>query len=412
MLIIGRALAGMGASGLQNGAFTIIAGCVPMPKRPGLLGIIIGIGQLGLVGGPLIGGALTQYVSWRWCFYINLPVGGLVAVLLFMVRIPEQVAKPPPGQVVRDLHNMLDLVGFAIFAPASIMLLLAVQYGGNQYEWDSPVVIGLFCGAGATFLIWFAWDYYRGDAAMIPLSMLRKRHVWSSCLVYGFLSAAMFSTSYWLPIYFQGVRGASPAISGVYLLPSILSQLIASVVSGRAVGYFGYQLPWSIACAVLTSVGYGLMSTLDPHTSTGHWIGFQVLFGAGRGLGLQMPLIAIQNLLAPAQIPTAMSIITFSSTFGGALFLSFANTIFSNSLQTLIPQDAPGVDVHAVVNAGAYGFRRVVPDGDLLGVLRAYAQSIDNVFYMCAALAVGCFVCSWGMGWKDIRGKKTTEAKE
>ena len=134
--------------------------------------------------------------------------------------------------VVRTLPTKLDLIGFAIFAPAAIQLLLALQYGGNQFAWNSSTVIGLFCGAGATSLVFLAWDYYKGDAAMIPLSMIRKRTVWSSCLVYGFLMSQLFCTSYYLPIYFQGVKGVSPTLSGAYLLPSILSQLFLAVGSG------------------------------------------------------------------------------------------------------------------------------------------------------------------------------------
>lgn len=407
MLIVGRAVAGMGASGLQNGAMTILAACVPMSKRPALLGVMMGVSQLGLVGGPLVGGVLTQYASWRWCFFLNLPVGGLVAALLLFTRVPEQVTKPPPGKVVRDLPNMLDLTGFALFAPAAVMLLLATQYGGSLYPWDSSIVIGLFCGAGGTFVIWLVWDYYKKDAALIPLPMLRQRRVWSSCLVFGFLSAAMFSTSYWLPIYFQGVRGYSPAISGVYLLPGILSQLVGAVISGKGVSMLGYHLPWSVGSAVLAAIGYGLLTTLDPHTPTSHWVGFQILYGFGRGFGLQMALVAIQNLLAPAQIPVAMSLLMFSSTIGGALFLSFANTIFSNSLRSLLPAS---VNLERVLNAGAYGVRNVVPKSELAGVLRAYAKSVDNVFVMCTALAVACFAFSWFMGWDDIREKKPKEA--
>ena len=137
-----------------------------------------------------------------------------------------------------------------------------------------------------------------------------------------------------------------------------------------AVGKFGYYLPWAIASGVLTAIAYGLLTTLGPHTSTGHWIGYQILFGAGRGFGLQMPIIAIQNLLAPAQIPVAMSLLMFSSTLGGALFLSFADTIFTNSLRSLLPKEAPGAKIEAVINAGAYGFRHAVSKADLPGVLR------------------------------------------
>ena len=210
------------------------------------------VSQLGLVVGPSIGGALTQYTTWRWCespsqfctfeagcnliltlgFYINLPIGGLVAVTLCFVTIPRQTAKPRALSVFRALHGKLDLIGFAIFAPAAIQLLLALEYGGNQYAWNSSTVIGLFCGAFATALLWIIWDYHKGDNALIPLPMLRKRIVWSSCLVYGFLMSQMFTTSYYLPIYFQGVKGVTPTLSGVYLLPMILAQLFSAIGSG------------------------------------------------------------------------------------------------------------------------------------------------------------------------------------
>jgi hypothetical protein len=225
--------------------------------------------------------------------------------MLFFVKVPEQMHKPKAIAVLRTLPTELDLIGFAIFAPAAIQLLLALQYGGNQFAWDSATVIGLFCGAGATFVVFLAWDYYKGDAAMIPFSMIRKRPVWSSCLVYGFLMSQLFTTSYYLPIYFQGVKGVSPTLSGVYLLPSILSQLFLAIGSGIpgkyiyppgivgiaddwTVGKLGYYLPFSLFSAVLLAISNGLLSTLSPGTSTGKWIGYQILLGAGCGAGLQM----------------------------------------------------------------------------------------------------------------------------
>ena len=165
-------------------------------------------------------------------FYINLPVGGIVAVVLVFVPIPDQISKPKPISVLRTLPSNLDLIGFTIFASAAIQLLLALQYGGIKFAWNSAQVIGLFCGAGSTFIVFLAWDYYQGDKAMIPFSMARKRTVWTSCLVYGFLLGQLFCVSYYLPIYFQGVKGVSPTLSGVYVLPSILSHIFASVGSG------------------------------------------------------------------------------------------------------------------------------------------------------------------------------------
>ena len=200
--------------------------------------------------GPLVGGALTQYTTWRWCklhrfatifcfnlnsisgFYINLPCGGLVAAMLAFVHVPDQISKPNPMSVIRKIHTKLDLIGFVLFAPAAIQFLLALQYGGTTLAWNSAQVIGLFCGAGVMFVVFPAWEYYKGDAAMIPFSMVRKRTIWASSLVFGFFMAQLFCASYYLPIYFQGVKGVSPTLSGVYLLPGILSQLFASITVG------------------------------------------------------------------------------------------------------------------------------------------------------------------------------------
>ncbi|KAI0376197.1 putative MFS multidrug transporter [Hypomontagnella monticulosa] len=406
MLIVGRGIAGAGSSGILNGTFTIIAGCVPMAKRPSLIGFVMGVSNLGLVMGPLIGGALTEYTTWRWCFYINLPVGGLVALMLAFIEIPDQIQKPPPMTVVRTLHSKLDLFGFVLFAPAAIELLLAVQYGGITYPWNSSQVIGLFVGAGVTFIVFLAWEYYKGDAAMIPFSMARKRTVWTSCLVYGLLMSQLFCSSYYLPVYFQGVKGATPFLSGVYLLPSILGQLFSSVASGILVGKVGYYLPFTLVSAAMVSIANGILSMLAPDTSTGKWIGYQIILGVGRGLGMQMPIIAVQNTLPPAQIAVAMALTMFSQNFGGALFLSFSETIFTNSLKTLIPEYAPSVDPQTVIDAGATGFRGSISSSALANVLLAYAQSVDRVFYLTAGASVACFIFAWGTGWVDIRKKK------
>lgn len=322
------------------------------------------------------------------------------------------MAKPKPMDALRTLPEKLDLIGFATFTPSIIMLLLAVQWGGNGYAWSSPVIIGLFVGAGVNGLLWLVWDWYKKDAALIPLPMLKQRIVWSSCLTAACLLSAMICTSYYLPIYFQGVKGTSPTLSGVYLLPGVITQLVVAVGGGQLAGKVGYYLPFSLASGVFTAIGYGLLSTLTPHTSTGKWVGYQILFGVGRGAGIQMPYIAVQNTLSPPQIPVSMALLNFTSTLSAALCLAFSDTIFTNSLQTLIPRFSPNVDVAAVIAKGATAFRSIVSDpASFEGVLMAYAQSIDRVFYMLAALAVCSFFTAFGMGWKDIREKALPVSK-
>jgi hypothetical protein len=170
-------------------------------------------------------------------FYINLPIGALVALLLVFIDIPDQAAKPPFKEVFNTITHKLDLTGFVLFAPAAIQLLLALEYGQNQYPWNSATVIGLFCGAGGTFILFLGWEYRQGDKAMIPLSMVAKRNVWSSCLVMMSIFAITLCTTYYLPVYFQAIQGKSPMLSGVYILPSILSQLAVAVTSGALSKY-------------------------------------------------------------------------------------------------------------------------------------------------------------------------------
>jgi hypothetical protein len=148
-----------------------------------------------VIGSSLDSHTCAQRLTDHRCFYINLPIGGLVAALLVFVNVPEPVPKPAPRTVLPVLHKKLDLIGFIIFAPASIMLLLAVQWGGNEYAWDSATVIGLICGGMASLFVWIAWNYYKKDEAMIPFSMLGKRHVWTSCLMGGGMQAALFINS-------------------------------------------------------------------------------------------------------------------------------------------------------------------------------------------------------------------------
>ncbi|KAF1974319.1 putative MFS multidrug transporter [Bimuria novae-zelandiae CBS 107.79] len=411
MLIVGRVIAGLGTSGILNGALLIISECAPMHRRPTLIGIVMGIGQLGLASGPLFGGLLTQYATWRWCFYLNLPVGGVVLAQMLLVRIPMQHPRPPPLSVLRTLHTSLDLVGFAIFAPALVMLLLALQWGGTEYAWGSSQIIGLFVGAGVTFVVFLAWDYHKGNGALLPFSIARQRTVWTSCIVYGLFMGNLYTASYWVPVYFQGVKGSSPTMAGVYILPMIIAHVIAALSSGPIMGVVGYYIPVALFASMLLSVGSGLISTFQPHTSTGKWIGYQILYGVGRGLGLQMPILAVQNTVPPQQMPLAMALTIFSQSFGAAVFLSIAELIFSNSFRTLLAKDAPSVDAQKVVGAGATAFRKFVSGSDLDGVLVAYADSIDRVFYMAAAMAAGCFVFAFGMGWKSLKKKPAAPSK-
>ncbi|KAK8001818.1 MFS multidrug transporter [Apiospora marii] len=429
MFIGGRVIAGLGSAGIMNGAMILIAGAVPLEKRPLYTGLMVGIAQLGLVCAPLIGGALTEYSTWRWCFYINLPLGGVTAVFLALTHVPELTAKPPfrPAQLRRLLPE-LDLLGFALFTPAAVMFLLALQLGGHAYAWGSSQIVGLFCGAAATAAVFVAWEWRMGERAMLPGGMLRQRVVLMGIVQGAFLMVTTTVGSFYLPIYFQGVKGVGPTLSGVYMLPSILSQLLLVVVSGAliwilrcaadamnlAVSKIGYYLPFAVFGGILNSIGNGLLSTLTPSTETAKWVGYQIVTGAGRGAAMQICIIAIQNALPPSQIPTGMSALIFFQNFSAAAFTVAAATVFTSSLAAEMAARAPSIPPEAVSAAGASasGVQALAPPGSppavLEAVLRAYADSLDRVFYLVAACAVVTFGAAWGVGWKDTRQKEKT----
>ncbi|KAL3440264.1 major facilitator superfamily domain-containing protein [Aspergillus insuetus] len=414
MLIVGRAIAGMGSSGLMNGAFTILNACVPPARRDALTGVLMGLSQLGLLSGPLIGGALTQHASWRWCFYINLPCAALIYPSLVLVPIPEGRTTSQKSQSLRNPLAHLDIPGFTLFAGSVIMLLFALNWGGTSYSWNSSVIIGLLVGSGAAFIVFVAWEYRVGEEAMIPLSLVRRQIIWASCVNYTFLFGSMMCATYYLPIYFQAVRGASPTMSGVDLLPTIVPTMIFAATCGALVTKIGYYLPFAVASGLVVTTGSALLTTLTPYTATRNWIGFQIISGIGRGMGVQMPLLAVQTFTSRSQHSIATGLVVLSQNLGGAIFLAICQVVFSSGLSTELAKYAPGIDAKVLEAAGASALRDVVgDDGNVLeSVLRAYNGAIVKVLYVATAAAGAAAVSAGGMGWVSVKSDKKDDKGE
>ncbi|KAI6085886.1 MFS general substrate transporter [Hypoxylon rubiginosum] len=411
MFIIGRAIAGLGSSGLMNGSLTMVSGILPPHRQPLVMGINTGLGQIGIACGPLVGGAFTQYVSWRWCFYINLPIGAAVGLLLVLVRIPEATPKPPVRQILSTAIQSLDLQGFCLIAPAAIMFFLALQWGGNEYPWDSSTIIGLFVGAGVTFIVFLFWEHRKGDEAMMPFFMIRKRIIWSASGTMFFFMGVLLVAMYYLPIYFQSVKDDSAVMSGVHILPTIVSQVIFAMCSGVTIEALGYYLPWVLSGTALTAIGQGLLSMISPSTEVKDWVGYQIILGVGCGAAATSSYIAIQNLVPAAQIPIAMAILIFCQNLGGAVLLIVAQTVFSSSLRDQLTQLVPDADAALIIAAGARSVRQVVSGEQLAGVLQAYSVSVDRVMYLGVATSAAAFAFACGLGWKDIRVERGRKSR-
>jgi hypothetical protein len=182
--------------------------------------------------GPIIGGVLTTYATWRWCFYINLPVNAIVATVMVFIHIPQTFISNTESHSLKAILQSLDLPGFFLFAPTAVTFLLALEWGGVTYPWSDARIIALFCLSGALLATFLVWEHRCGATAMIPLQILGNRIVYSSCITSFFFFSGMLVSAYYLPMYFQAVTNVTAIRSAIYTLPGILPQILFSLISG------------------------------------------------------------------------------------------------------------------------------------------------------------------------------------
>lgn len=401
-LIIGRAIAGLGNAGLFQGAVVIIVYIVPLHKRPQYMGIGASVFGIASAIGPLLGGAFTDGPGWRWCFYINLPCGLVVFLLLaIFLHIPREMLKRDPT-TWKEKANKMDPVGTFFFLPCIICLLLALQWGGVTYSWSNARVIVLLVLSGVLLVAFILVQRWKGDNATVPRRIFVNRSIVAGSWFSFCNGAAIQTLFYFLPIWFQAIKHVSAVKSGIMTLPFVLGLVIMGISAGILTKKIGYYAPWMILSSILTPIGAGLITTFTPRTGHSAWIGYQALFGIGVGLGMQQPSVAAQTVLPRKDVSIGAALMMFSQTLGGAVFVSVGNNIFDTRFARNLVK-IPGIDVGSVAATGATDLRNMVPASLLPQVLLAYNDALRVTFYLITALTCCTILGSSAMEWKSIK---------
>lgn len=403
-LIAGRAISGFGASGVFTGCLTTLSTVVPLAQRGLFIGLVTAVYGVASILGPLLGGALTYHASWRWCFYINLPLGGFtIFILILFLQPPKSPSKE--SKTWKEYVMRFDPIGTILFAPSIICLLLALQWGGTAYKWSDGRIIVLLVVFGVLLVGFAAVQPLMGDNATLNKKVVMSRHTACAALYSLCVSASFFVMAYFIPLWFQAIRGVSAVQSGMNLLPLMISIIVSIMSGGWACSKIGYYNPFMFAPITLGAAGAGLIYTWDIDTPTSRLIGYQILFGVGVGLGIQQAIVAVQAASKDVDIPSGIALLCFSENFGGAVFISVAQNLWANKLASRL-QNIVGIDPAQVVHIGATEITNLTQDHDTLRAIRvAYRDALSQSFLVALILLCVATIGTLGVDWKSTKPK-------
>lgn len=376
-LIIGRAIQGAGAAGITGGCYTIASFIVPPTKVPAVVGLLGSVFTLASVAGPLLGGVFTDKATWRWCFYINLPIGGVaLACLIFFFRTPEASKSMHGKLTLYQIALNFDPIGTVLLLSSLICFILAMQWGGISKAWDSATVIGLIVGWGVMSVLFAINEWYQGDNALVVYRILKVRSIGTACGFIFFMMCGNLALYYNLPIYFQAISGDTPLQSGLKFIPTILATSICTFLSSTFIGKVGFFQPWILAGSILQTIGVGLYYTWGLNTNLGPVIGFQIIYGIGAGLGVQASIIVGQSMSSIEDRSITLATICFFQFVSGAYGVSATDSVLNNILLKKLVHYVSHLHPEEVLAVGATGIDGAFQGDELIGVQKAFLDGV------------------------------------
>lgn len=357
---------------------------------------------LGTVLGPIIGGAFTDSsAGWRWSFYINLLIGAVCApVYLFMLPNHD----PRPGVSFIDRAREMDYLGTLLTVGAFISGVMAISFGGIEYEWNSGTIIGLFVCSGILFILLGLQQVYtiftNTSRRIFPIEFFRSRTILILFAMTAAAGTAIFIPIYMLPIYFQYTRGDSALDAGVRLLPFIFLMVFAVIGNGAILSAYGLYMPWYLLGGIFVVIGGALMHTVDASTSTAAVYGYTILIGFGVGLYGQASFAVAQAVVGPEMVSSAVGFITCAQVSGVTIALAIANSLFLNGSQDKIAEllpDVPLSDIQAAIAGAGSEFVASLSPELQTGVLNAIVDSMSKTYLLVVTAGAVSILLSAGM---------------
>ncbi|RCH90859.1 hypothetical protein CU097_011261 [Rhizopus azygosporus] len=397
MLIVARAIAGIGAAGITSMVFIIISDIVPLEKRGSYQGIINAVFALASVFGPLIGGSFTDYVTWRWNFYINLPIGAVaVAILLYFLRLPT------PKDKLSEKLKRVDYTGTVIVLAFSTLFLLALNFGGQTFPWKSAaVIVPLVLSVLLVGLLVFVEKKFAKEPLMPP-RLFRNRSVVSVLLVNWFFGMTFFSAVYYLPVYFQVVRNDSAMWSGIRLIPMQLVLCFISTFVGLSISKTGVYRPLICVGMALLTLWIGLTSLYDQTTPFSRIYGITIIGAGALGSLFSSTIIALQASVEIKDIAVVTGLGNFSRILGGALGVAISSAVLNSHLNQELPQLIPTDEAYRVIQSSEY-VNHGLPEAYKDITIEVYVTGLQMIWYVLIAMAGLGFIASFFVKHHSVR---------